>query len=226
MSPPSGDTRSGPELMDADTFYDLYSQLGEVRRRRSRTAQMRPPRIPDIAELGARPLPRPSSSPEIAALLEAELGTCRSPHSVAELGAQLAGNYAAAVALLQVHRGMIQASSSRGMADREPALLFPADTPSLFSDVATSGRPFRGSPSGDALAARILRVLRRDCVREIAVIPVTVRSHTLGLLYADNGPEPLGDAAFAALGAACTRIASAYERLILVRKQMAARRDA
>ena len=69
-------------------------------------------------------------------------------------------------------------------------------------------------------------MLRRDDVREIAVLPVTVRAHTLGLLYADNGPEPVGDAAFAALGAACTRIASAYERIILLRKRAAARRDA
>lgn len=225
MTPPTGRLGPGGELMDLDTFHELYSKTDPVRRRRHRAVRLRPPRIPDIAELGARPLPGPTSSPEVAALLEGELSRCRSRESVAQLGVQLASNYAAAVALMLVHGGMIQALSSRGMADREPSLVFPSDAPSLFADAAHSGRAFRGAPSGDALATRILRVLRREYVREIAVLPIAVRARTIALLYADNGPEPLGDASSAALSSVCRRIGDAYERLILERKQALARRD-
>jgi hypothetical protein len=41
----------------------------------------------------------------------------------------------------------------------------------------------------------------------------------VNLLYADNGPEALGDASAAALHAVCARVAAAYERLIRERKR-------
>jgi hypothetical protein len=209
----------GEELIDVDTFSEIYSRLAPSPRRTRRKVRVRPPRIPDIAELGGRPLPRPSSSPEAAALLEFELAQCRTPEAVAALGVHLAGNYASAVALLLVHRGMIQGLRSRGMGAREPALLFPADSASLFAEVVASGRPFRGLPQRRGpLDARILRVLGRQHVRELAVLPVSLRGRVVNLFYADNGSEPLGDASFAALGAVCARLASAYERLILTRK--------
>lgn len=209
----------GEELIDADSFSELYSTLAPPPRRPGRKVRVRPPRIPDIAELGGRPLPRPSSSPEAAALLELELAQCRTPEAVSALGVHLASNYASAVALLLVHRGMIQGLRSRGMGEREPALLFPADSASLFAEAVASGRPFRTAPRRRSpLDARILRVLGRQHVREMAVLPVCLRGRVLNLVYADNGSEPLGDASFAALGAVCARLASAYERLILTRK--------
>lgn len=209
----------GEELIDEGTFCEMYSRFGPEPRRRRRSARVRPPRIPDIAELGGRPLPRLSSSPEAAALLEVEISRCRSREAVAALGVQLASHYAAAAALLLVHRGMIQVLSSRGMGEREPAVLFPADAASVFAQVAATGRPFRGAPGGRGpLDARILSVLGRSRAREIAVLPVSLRGRVLNLCYADNGPEPLGDASAAALSAVCLRIAQAYERLILARK--------
>jgi GAF domain-containing protein len=62
-------------------------------------------------------------------------------------------------------------------------------------------------------------MLGRENVQEIAVLPIAIQGRMVGLLYADNGAEALADASFAALEAVCTRLAKAYERLILARKR-------
>jgi hypothetical protein len=65
----------------------------------------------------------------------------------------------------------------------------------------------------------VLRALGREAVREMAVLPVSVGGRVAALLYADNGREPLGDAALAALGDVARRLGQAYERLIVARKR-------
>ena len=60
--------------------------------------------------------------------------------------------------------------------------------------------------------------LRWTDVQEIAILPVTLRGRVVNVLYADNGPEALGDASAAALTSVCARVAAAYERLIYARK--------
>jgi hypothetical protein len=102
-------------------------------------------------------------------------------------------------------------------------ILFPADAPSLFAEVVASGEPFRGAPPQLHLDGRLLRALGRRQVREIVVLPVMVGGRVVNLLYADNGPEALGDASLAALAAVCARLSRAYERLILERKAGKAR---
>lgn len=69
------------------------------------------------------------------------------------------------------------------------------------------------------LDARILRALGREHAQEIAVLPVVLGGRVVNLLYADNGPEALGDASIAALSSICTRVGAAYERLIRARKR-------
>jgi len=64
-----------------------------------------------------------------------------------------------------------------------------------------------------------MRAFGREHVQEIAVLPVTLRDRVVSLLYADNGPEALGDASAAALTSVCGRVAAAYERLIHERKR-------
>jgi hypothetical protein len=58
-------------------------------------------------------------------------------------------------------------------------------------------------------------------VQEIAVLPVALSGRVVNLLYADNGPEALGDASVAALTSICARVGAAYERLIRERKRSA-----
>ena len=217
MSPHIAHLRAGEELMDSDTFYHLYSRLAPAPRRRARRVRVSPPRIPDISELGGRALPR-RFSPAAAAVFEEEMSRAPSGDAVARLGVQWALSYASAAALLLVNRGMIQGIASSGMRDTRPAVLFPVDASSIFSQVVADGRTQRGAAPEKPLERRILQVLGRQQAREIGVFPVAVRDRIVNLLYVDNGPEALGDAAAAALTVVCTRLAGAYERLILDRQ--------
>jgi hypothetical protein len=181
-------------------------------------------RVFDLAELGARVVSRPEPpaarvpSPAAAAALEAEIDRSGSRESVARLALYLARGYASATALLLVHRGMVQGLAGDGLLGQPDTILFPADASSAFGEVAASGRPFRGAPPANGLDARILRAFGREHVQEIAILPVTLRGRIVSLLYADNGPEALGDASAAALTSVCTRVAAAYERLIQAQK--------
>jgi hypothetical protein len=113
---------------------------------------------------------------------------------------------------------MVERIQSQGPGVGGEEILFPADAPSLFAEVVASGEPFRGAPPQRDLDGRLLRALGRRHVREMVVLPIPVGGRVVSLLYADNGPEALGDASLAALAAVCTRLSRAYERLILERK--------
>ena len=180
-------------------------------------------RVGDLAELGARVVGRPGPAgvptPGAAAALEAEIDRSGSRETVARLALYLARGYASATALMLVHRGFVQGLSADGLTNRTDAILFPADATSAFGEVAASGRPFRGAPPAHGLDARVLRALGREHVQEIAIPPVTLRGRIVNLLYADNGPEALGDASAAALTSVCARVAAAYERLITERER-------
>lgn len=189
----------------------------------NRRPYAREERVFDLAELGARVIHSPAPparvpSPAAAAALEAEIDRAGSREAVARLAVYLARGYAAASALLLVHRGFVQGLCADGILGRADTILFPADAPSLFGEVAASGRPFRGAPPARGLDARILRAFGREHAQEIAVLPVALHGRIVSLLYADNGPEALGDASAAALTSVCARVAAAYERLIYQRK--------
>ncbi len=232
----------GEELMDDVTFTDLYSRTVRPRpRRRKKLPPRRRARTLDlVTELGARqlspPAPPPRAgkpslsappieravtrSPAAAAALEGELGRCCERESVAKLGLHLARSYAAAAALFLSHRGMIQTLAGNGVDERGDGLLFPAGPGSVFARVAATCAPYRGAPRLGPFDERILRMLGRQHVREMVVLPVKLRGRTVNVLYADNGPQNLGDASVAALEAVCAHIARAYERIILDQKQV------
>jgi hypothetical protein len=177
----------------------------------------------DLADLGAQVVSRVapagrSPSPAAAAALEAEIDRTGSRGAVARLALYLARGYASASALLLVHRGMVQGLSADGLLGRPDAILFPADGSSVFGEVAASGCPFRGAPRMHGIDSRILRAFGREHVQEIAVLPVALHGRVVNLLYADNGPEALGDASVAALTSVCARVAAAYQRLIRAQK--------
>ncbi|HBZ71936.1 MAG TPA: hypothetical protein DEP35_20295 [Deltaproteobacteria bacterium] len=138
---------------------------------------------------------------------------------MARLAVHLARAYVSAAAVLRIHRGVIQGVCGEGVTNCGAELLFPADVKSPFADVVAGHQPVRGLPPQDGVGARILGMLGRENVQEIAVLPIAIQGRMVGLLYADNGAEALADASFAALEAVCTRLAKAYERLILARKR-------
>lgn len=219
---------TGEPLMDAKTFYDLYSRVASIPVERPAAPEIEPPpplELPDpVPPLRCAPpaQARPPASPSATAALEDEIGRCSDPTGVARLGVYLARAYAAGAALFLVRSGLIETLCSDGLDARASGVLLPADRPSFLADVIARGEPFRGTPGEHELDQRILRALGRSQVQEIAVLPVAVGGRVVSLLYADNGPEALGDASVAALAAVGERVASAYARLILERKQTGA----
>jgi hypothetical protein len=233
-----GDFPPGEELMDVDTFFALHSRheaapeppvdalgVGLPGIELTEVSFTMPGRnadpaheVPSVRERPSGDSPRPPASPAAAAALEAEIDRCPSREHVARLAVHLARAYSPAATLFLVHRGMIATICGEGSAIRREELRFPADAPGLFAEVVASGEPFRGAPPPDGFEGRILRLLGRQHAREIVVLPVAIRGRVVNLLYADNGPEALGDASVAALSAVCARVSRAYQRLILERK--------
>ena len=172
------------------------------------------------APLPASPGIAPPSGPAAAAALELEIDRCASREHTARLAVHLARTYAEATAIFAVRHDRIEGVIAEGIECPLAATLLPAEGDSVLARVAASGEPFRGAPPA---ADPVCAALGRADVREVAVLPVRLQGRVVSLLYADNGPEVLGDAAFAALGTVCTRVARAYVRLILERKARAAR---
>jgi hypothetical protein len=234
-----GENPPGGELMDAETFAAFYgnhlaappSAMGAHRVARELSEPVPPARSSPLPHFEAAPaappgrkaprpaLPGPPASPAAAAALEAEIDGCSSREHVARLAVHLARAYSPAAVLFQVHRGVVERVCGEGTSDGE--LLFPTDASRLFAEVVSSGESYRGAPPESGFENRILRVLGRRHVEEIALLPVTIRGRVVNLLYADNGPEALGEASLAALSSVCARMARAYERLILERKREA-----
>jgi hypothetical protein len=242
MTQPFARPLSGEELMDTRTFSELYSRItqraerGHAESQPSTPSRVAAQRVFDLAELGARVVsapapaeterarPAPSGAPGCpAAALEAEIDRAVGREAVARLAVKLARSYASATALLLVHRGIIQCLCADGLEGRPDAVLFPAASASIFGEVASSGGRFRGTPRAGGLDARILRGLGREQVQEIVVLPVVLSGRVVNLLYADNGPEAIGDASAAALTSVCARVAAAYGRLIRTHKRSARR---
>ncbi len=172
------------------------------------------------ASLPATRHPAPPSGPAAAAALELEIDRCTSREHTARLAVHLARTYAEATAIFAVRQERIEGVIAEGIDCPLAATLVPTGGDSVLARVASSGEPYRGAPpDGDP----VLAALGRSEVREVAVLPVQLQGRVVSLLYADDGPEVLGDAAFAALGTICTRIARAYVRLILERKARVAR---
>jgi hypothetical protein len=165
----------------------------------------------------------PPSTPAAAAALEAEMDRSASHEHIARLAVHLARAYAEATAIFSVRHDLIEGLVGEGMQSNLAGTLLPAAADSVFANVVASGTGFRGTPPKGGLEEKVLRALGRDHVGEIGLFPIAIRGRVVNLLYADNGPEVLGDASAAALGAVCTRVARAYARLILERKALAHR---
>lgn len=174
--------------------------------------QMQPPRMLE-----------PPRTPAAAAALESEIDQCGTREHVIRLAVHLARSYVEAAAIFSVRHDLIEGVVGEGFDAHVAATVIPAEAGSLFGQVAATGTMFRGSPPAEGL--EVLGALGRDHAREIAILPVAIRGRVVTMLYADNGPEVLGDAAVAALGAVCTRISRNYARLILERKIREIRRE-
>jgi len=170
---------------------------------------------------GPRVLASPPATPVEVARLEARIGGACDRDEVALMALRLARRYARAAALFVVHRGVV--AGLRGEADGleipVESIMVPADGDSLFADSLRRGEPLRCGMPSHAMDARILRAMGRGDARDRIVVPVSIGGRVVNLLYADNGPDPLGTTSVAALQALAARVAAAYERLIVERKR-------
>lgn len=196
------------ELLDAKTFSELQTRLARARE----AAQGAEPDA--LRSMAAR-------DASGAAALEAAIADAEEREEIARLSLRLARLYASAVALFVVHRDVVRGFRGDGLGPGIEGIVIPVTAPSLFARPCASGLPFRGGPEdGGLLDAHLLRALGRSHVRDLLVLPVTIRGRVVNLLYADNGDEPLASTTVAALSAVCGCISAAYERVITRRKRL------
>ncbi len=171
----------------------------------------------------AREQPR-DAAPELAedgvAALEVGLVVACDRDAVSEIALKLARRYTEAAAIFVVRGGIISGFRGDGeaIAEQIAGILLPVESDCAITAPATSRAPFRGRPAEQGLDATLLASLQRSDAREVTVFPILIRDQVVNLLYTDSGQQPLGETAFAALGALANLIARAYERLILERK--------
>jgi len=163
----------------------------------------------------------PPASPLAVGDLEAKLLAASDREQVARIGLRLARRYAAGAALFVVQGDLIVGLRAEIDEQERPVegILVPLNAESLFSEALTRGRTVRQRGAHRDLDVHILRALGRSRGQEHLVTPVVLGGRVVSVLYADNGPAPLPETCVGALRALATGIASAYEAVIVSRKQ-------
>ncbi|MEE9606944.1 MAG: hypothetical protein V3U03_04335, partial [Myxococcota bacterium] len=175
------------------------------------------PRKPEAApELESAAGPPPATAADLAAL-EAAMVSAPDREALSRLALRIARLYACAAATFTVRGGMIHgvlAASDAGERQVD-GILVPCGVDCILSGPATWGEPFRGNPPRTGLDGSLLAALGRSSAREVAIFPIQIGEKVVNLLYVDNGPNPLGETACAALATLCNCVAGAYEQLIV-----------
>jgi hypothetical protein len=196
----------GEELIDVASFAALF--------REEETGAARPTLAPAAAGgwlvLGA----------DASASLESGLAQARDRNAVVSHTLALASSHARAVALFAV-RGTAQGLAGAGEIEARDLrnVLVAPEAGSLLASALESGAPVRGAPRLSGIDARLARLLRGMVPAELTFFPIRIGDRVVNVLYADGGPAPLGEGAFAALAALCERAGGSYERIILERKR-------
>jgi hypothetical protein len=153
--------------------------------------------------------------------LEQAIATARDREEVARLALRLARANAAASALFVVHNDTIRGAAGLGghIAESIEGILLSLRTPSILSETALRGAPFRGALPKQPIDAQIFRLLGRETVREAMVVPVFLGERVVNLLYADNAELPLGTTSAAAMLALPALMTTAYARIVRVRRR-------
>jgi hypothetical protein len=174
--------------------------------------------VASAADAGA-----PASEPISIRLarLESKLYQSSNRDEVVGLALEIARSYSAASALFVVRGEDVSLfrTGIPGTNAHDLELAVPMRTPSVFTQPAQTGLPFRGQHPDGGIDARVLEGLGRGGVSEILVHPVVIRDRVVNVLYADNGPEPFGETSIGGLTALCHTLSMAYERLIAEQKQ-------
>ncbi len=160
-------------------------------------------------------------SPSDVAKLEAEIQHAATRQDVAGLALQLARRFAHVSALLIVNRGIITGLAGRGagLEERIEGVMISVSMGGLFADVCQAGTAMRVQAPFDGVNVKVIGALGRRDAREVLVVPVTIRGRVVGLLYADNGNDPVPMTSIGALNSLGDIIGSAFGRLIMESKR-------
>ena len=217
--------RESEDLMDEE----LFSEIHERRKTSVPDAAAEPSENPiadgpvvsmEDLDASASGDSRPDTRDDSIVDLEIALARAVDRDVVCELALRIARCYAEAAALFVVRGGTVSGFRGDGnrISEQITGILLTAEFDSALTGPVTTRIAFRGPAPPDGIDANILSSLGRSDVGEIAVFPIMIRGQVVNLLYADGGPEALGETRFAALGALANLVSHTYERLIIERK--------
>ncbi|HZI10758.1 MAG TPA: FrgA protein [Myxococcus sp.] len=129
------------------------------------------------------------------------------------------------VAAFAVVRGAAQGWESRGegMAGEQLATVsVPLDAGSVFRTVAVTRGSYAGPLPPDALTRHYLELFGRLAPRTVFLYPVEVKGRLVAILYGDCGQKPMSQRRLSDFILFCQDLASAFQELILFRKQRVA----
>uniref|UniRef100_UPI001CDABB3A HEAT repeat domain-containing protein n=1 Tax=Stigmatella hybrida TaxID=394097 RepID=UPI001CDABB3A len=128
-------------------------------------------------------------------------------------------DYVAAFAVL---RGTAMGWESRGdglQAEALSQVSIPLDAGSVFRTIAVTRGSYAGPLPPDALTRHYLELFGRQTPRAVFLYPVEVRGRLVALLYGDCGQKPVSQRRLSDYILFCQDLPSAFQELILFRKQ-------
>ena len=119
-------------------------------------------------------------------------------------------------AFFVVKKGVIATLDARGQLSTAAlrALTIPLDSPSLLHDVIASRTPYRGPLEAGAVNNKIAHALS-EVPAELVLVPVSVRSRVIGVIYADGPKVSVPDGVLDRLA---IEAGAAYERILRTSK--------
>lgn len=159
-------------------------------------------------------------SPSDVAKLETEIQYATSRDEVARLALHLARRFTRCSALFVVNRGIINglAAEGAGLSERIEGVMISSSTAGVFSDVCETRKTMRLVAPFEGVNSKVIGALGRRDAREVVVIPVKIRDRVVGLLYADNGNDPVPMTSIGALRSLAEFVGSAFGRMIMNNK--------
>jgi Type II secretion system (T2SS), protein E, N-terminal domain len=196
------------------------------RRKTTRLVAGVPQQLPDEItdrHLGRPPAPEPSvvvELPEVSMPLDhvlAELLMAPSADDIAGIVLHFLATRCRRAAFFRVKHGRLTGRDGVGVGlhiDRLRQTSLLLDNPSLLQSIIATRLPYRG-PLADAASRDFLIQAMGWAAAEAIIVPLSVRDHVVGLVYADERHAPLADDELALLAQRC---GAAFERLLAERR--------
>ena len=167
------------------------------------------------------PKPVRRKGPFTNPMAEDELAEAESADEVFDVLFSFAQQFFAYAALFVVHGDLAEGRAAAGAgapSTKVSGIGVALDLPSAFSRARELKGPLLGRLSKTGLDAEIAKDLERERAGVAAVLPIVVRTRTVGLLYGDDGEDDVTLGSIGEVVAMIGLASSAIERLVLRRK--------